>query len=49
MSTGKHDELTRIFEQATNRSQRPSISTSSIIKRSSQAYEEIAWDSVGHG
>jgi hypothetical protein len=45
VSTGKHDELTKIFEQATNRSQR----TSSIIKRPSQSYEEITWDSLGHG
>lgn len=49
MTTGKHDELTKIFEQATNRSQWPSTSTASIIKRSSQSYEEVAWDSVGHG
>ena len=47
ITTGKNDELTRIFEQATNRSQRSSVA--SIIKRSSQSYEEVAWDSVGHG
>ncbi len=50
VSTGKHDELTIIFEQATNRSQRQSqASIASIIKRPSQAYEEITWDSVVHG
>ena len=58
MSTGKHDELTRIFEQATNRSQRPSTSAGSAIQRPStgsaaqrpsQAYEEISWDNLVHG
>lgn len=59
MSTGKHDELTRIFEQATNRSQRPSTSSGSAllrpstgsgtIQRPSQAYEEITWDNLVHG
>ena len=50
-SLNKHDELTRIFEQATNRSQRGS--TASIVKPTSQAhelpYEEITWDSLVHG
>lgn len=51
MSTGKHGELIKIFEQATNRSQRSSTATStaSIIKRPSQAYEEITWDNLLHG
>lgn len=50
MSTGKHDELTRIFEQATSRSQRPSTtSAASVPKRPSQAYEEITWDNLVHG
>ncbi len=44
MSTGKHDELTKIFEQATSRSQRQS--TASIIKQPSQAYEEITWHNL---
>lgn len=50
-SLNKHDELTRIFEQATNRSQRGS--TASVVKPTSQAhemaYEEITWDSLVHG
>jgi hypothetical protein len=49
VSTGKHDELTKIFEQATNLSQRSHTSNASIIKRPSQAYEEITWDNVVHG
>jgi len=49
ISTGKHDELIKIFEQATSRSQRQPISSASIIKRPSQAYEEITWDSLVHG
>jgi len=49
VSTGKHDELTKIFEQAANRSQRSHTSNASIIKRPSQAYEEITWDNVVHG
>jgi len=49
VSTGKHDELTKIFEQATNRSQRQQASSASIIKRPSESYEEITWDSLVHG
>ena len=49
MSTGKNDELTRIFEQATSRSQRSSTSAGSVPKRPSQAYEEITWDNLVHG
>jgi hypothetical protein len=54
ISTGKHDELTRIFEQATNHTaQQHRPSSASIIKRPSQAreeaYEEITWDSLVHG
>jgi len=50
VSTGKHDELTKIFEQASNNSQRQQTS---IVKRPSQAYEEayeeITWDNLVHG
>ncbi|CAF0921232.1 unnamed protein product [Adineta ricciae] len=54
ISTGRNDELTRIFEQASSRSQRQSTPTSSsAIKRPSQAYEEayeeITWDNLVHG
>jgi len=49
VSTGKHDELTKIFEQATTRSQRSHTSNASIIKRPSQSYEEITWDNLAHG
>ena len=51
ISTSKHDELTRIFEQASNRSH-PS-SSPSVHRRQAQMheqpYEEIAWDTVAHG
>ncbi|CAF4359105.1 unnamed protein product, partial [Adineta steineri] len=55
VSTGKHDELTKIFEQAASRSQRQQQQTAStsIIKQPSrgyeEAYEEITWDSLVHG
>lgn len=49
VSTGKHDELIKIFEQATNRSQRQQSTSGTGIKRPSQAYEEITWDSLVHG
>lgn len=49
MSTGKHDELTKIFEQATKRPQRQETTSGSGIKRPSEAYEEITWDSLVHG
>ncbi|CAF1219898.1 unnamed protein product [Rotaria sordida] len=50
MSTGKNDELVRIFQQATNR---PQQQQQQIIKRPSQAreeaYEEMTWDTLVHG
>ncbi|CAF1322790.1 unnamed protein product [Adineta steineri] len=56
VSTGKHDELTKIFEQAASRSQRQQqqqTASTSIIKQPSrgyeEAYEEITWDSLVHG
>ena len=42
VSTGKNDELTKNFEQATDHSQRPS-------KAREEAYEEITWDNLVHG
>ncbi|UJR14071.1 hypothetical protein I4U23_001068 [Adineta vaga] len=52
-STGKHDELTKIFEQAANRPQRQQTTASSLIKQPphtyEEAYEEIKWDSLVHG
>ena len=42
ISTGRNDELTKIFEQASSRSQRPS-------QAYEEAYEEITWDNLVHG
>jgi len=53
-STGKHDELVKIFQQASNQNQQRRTSSSPpIIKQPSQAreeaYEEITWDNLVHG
>ncbi|CAF2556522.1 unnamed protein product [Rotaria sp. Silwood2] len=56
-STGKNDELIKIFEQATHRSsqqqQQQRTSSASISKRPSQAreeaYEDMTWDTLVHG
>jgi hypothetical protein len=52
-STGKHDELIKIFQQASNQNQQRRTSSSPIIKQPSQAreeaYEEITWDNLVHG
>jgi pyruvate carboxylase len=58
VSTNKHDELIKIFEQAANRNQRQQhyrrISSSPAeIKQPTQvheeAYEEVTWDNLAHG
>ena len=52
-STGKHDELTKIYEQATNRNQQRRTSSPSHDKQQPQIYEEaieeITWDNLVHG
>lgn len=52
-SAGKHDELTKIYEQATNRNQQRRTSSPSNDKQQPQVYEEaieeITWDNLVHG
>jgi hypothetical protein len=59
VSTNKHDELIKIFEQASNRNQRQPqhyrrISSSppeikQPMQAHEEAYEEITWDNLAHG
>ncbi len=58
VSTNKHDELIKIFEQASNRNQRQQqyrrISSSPAeikqpVQAHEEAYEEITWDNLAHG
>jgi hypothetical protein len=53
VSTGKHDELTKIFEQVTSRNQQIRTSSPSNVKQQPQVYEEafeeITWDNLVHG
>ena len=50
---GKHDELIKIFEQAsTNQNQQKRPSSSTYIKQQAkaqeEAYEDVTWDHVAH-
>jgi len=53
VSTGKHDELIKVFEQATSQNRQRRISSPSNVKQQSQAnqevFEEITWDNLVHG
>jgi hypothetical protein len=53
VSVGKHDELIKIFEQASKQNKQRRPSSSSNVKQQSQAYEEvdeeITWDNLTHG
>ncbi len=53
VSVSKHDELIKIFEQASKPNKQRRTSSSTNVKQQSQAYEEvdeeITWDNLTHG